>query len=247
MKPGKKIIFIFFISILILSMLPVTSCRVIKQAGSYIRYSILKKINKEVDILDIEEEIVLPEPVTDSNVSLEEALEIRRSIRDFSETDIELDKISQLLWAGQGITQEISGYRTSPSAGALYPLDLYLIKEDGLYHYQPVGHRLEKLIHDDLRKKLSKYCLDQSSVSEAPVSIIITAVYERTTVKYGERGLRYVHMEAGHSCQNILLQAAALGLGAVPVGAFYDDPIKKLLDLPSFYAVLYVIPVGYPE
>ncbi len=247
MKPGKKIIFIFFISILILSMLPFTSCRAAKQAISYIRYSIFKKINTEVDILYIEEEIALPEPVTESNFSLEEALEQRRSIRDFSEIDLELDKISQLLWAGQGITQEISGYRASPSAGALYPLDLFLIKEDGAYHYRPAGHRLEKLTRDDLRKKLSEYCLDQSFVSEAPVSIIITAVYERTTARYGERGIRYVHMEAGHSCQNILLQAAALGLGAVPVGAFYDDSIKKLLDLPSCYMVLYVIPVGYPE
>ncbi len=223
------------------------SCRVTKQTGSYIKYNILKKTNKEVDILNIEEEVILPEPVTESNVSLEEALNKRRSIRDFSETGLELDKISQLLWAGQGITQKISGYRTSPSAGALYPLDLFLIKEDGAYHYQPVGHRLERLIRDDIRKELSKSCLDQSFVSEAPVSIIITAVYERTTVKYGERGIRYVHMEAGHSCQNILLQATALGLGAVPVGAFYDDSIKKLLDLPTYYTVLYVIPVGFPE
>jgi len=121
------------------------------------------------------------------------------------------------------------------------------VKSDGAFHYEPEEHKLEKLLSGDLREKLAEGSLFQGFIAIAPASIVITAVYERTTVKYGDRGIRYVHMEAGHCCQNILLQAVALGLGAVPVGAFDDDYIQNLLNIPSDYTVLYVIPLGYPE
>jgi len=193
------------------------------------------------------EEIMLPEPRLKSDYSLEEALAKRRSIRDFSDKEIEIEKISQLLWAAQGITRKTTGGRTAPSAGALYPMEVFIIMSDGAYHYLPQKHELMKISSEDLRQKLSAACLFQQSVSDAAVDIVLTAAYERTTVKYGERGIRYVHIEAGHVCQNILLTAVTLDLGAVPVGAFDDSTVQKLLNLPSNYMPLYVIPVGYPE
>ena len=193
------------------------------------------------------EEIMLPQPKLESDVSLEETLSNRRSVRSFSSKELSLDQISQILWAAQGITRESTGYRTSPSAGALYPLEIFLLKSDGLFRYIPDGHKILKLSPDDLRLDLIPGVLFQEFIAEAPVNIIITAVYERTTAKYGDRGIQYVHMEAGHSCQNILLQATALGLGAVPVGAFNDSYIQDLLNLPGDYVPLYVVPVGYPK
>lgn len=193
------------------------------------------------------EEIILPQPELEGKISLEEALKSRRSVRNFSSKKLSMDQISQILWAAQGITQESTGFRTSPSAGALYPLEIFLLKSDGVFHYIPDGHKIIKLSSDDLRPNLIQGVLFQGFVAEAPVNIIITAVYERTTAKYGNRGIRYVHLEAGHSCQNILLQAAALGLGAVPVGAFDDSYIQDLLDLPRDHIPLYIIPIGYPE
>lgn len=230
------------------------SCEKIDDIGSYISYTIkekleiTKKAEKEKN-KDLEEgeEIMLPQPKLESTVSLEEAINGRRSIRSFSSEELSLDEISQLLWAAQGISQKSTGFRTTPSAGALYPLEIFLVKSDGVFHYIPDGHKLVKLDSDDLRSNLMKACLFQSFVAEAPVDIIITAIYERTTIKYGKRGIRYVHLEAGHACQNILLQATALGLGAVSVGAFDDSYIQKLLKLPNDYIPLYVVPTGYPE
>ena len=193
------------------------------------------------------EEVSLPEPALSGTVSLEESLFKRRSIRDFRNKEIEIEKISQLLWAAQGITKENSGFRTAPSAGALYPLDIFVIKKDGLFHYIPAENILMKMNKDDLRQRLYEACLYQSSVAEADINFVITAVYDRTTVKYGERGIRYVHLEAGHACQNILLEAVALGLGAVPIGAFEDSKINAIMKLKEDYVPLYVIPVGYPE
>jgi SagB-type dehydrogenase family enzyme len=206
------------------------------------------KIQDQVGKTDGEsEEIMLPDPKLKGSISLEEALKIRRSIRDFSEKDLTLEDISQILWAAQGITEESLGFRTAPSAGALYPLELFVVKSDGLFHYVAEEHKLEKLSSQDLRQKLMKASLFQESISTAPIDIVITAIYERTTAKYGERGIRYVHIEAGHACQNILLQAAALQLGAVPIGAFSDDEVQKVLNLPAAYKPLYVIPVGHPR
>ena len=253
-KSKKNLSMLLLVIILIVSaagIFTLSSCQTIEQVRSYIGYN----LEREVDSGDINsglsslegEEIMLPEPNLNSDFSLVEALEKRRSVRNFSERELGLDQISQILWAAQGITQKATGYRTTPSAGALYPLEIFLVKSDGAFHYEPEEHKLEKLLSGDLREKLAEGSLFQGFIATAPASIVITAVYERTTVKYGDRGIRYAHMEAGHCCQNILLQAVALGLGAVSVGAFDDDYIQNLLNLPSDYKILYVIPVGYPE
>ncbi|GAG74585.1 unnamed protein product [marine sediment metagenome] len=189
---------------------------------------------KEIENTGFEEIIDLPEPKIKGEMSLEEAIKDRRSIRSFDEKDLNLEQISQLLWAAQGITDE-RGHRASPSAGALYPLELYIVKKDGAYHYIPEGHKLEMILKGDLRKKLKDACLGQQWIEEAPINIVITGIYERTTVKYGERGIRYVHLEAGHACQNILLQSISLGLGAIPVGGFHDREVQEILNLEENY------------
>jgi SagB-type dehydrogenase family enzyme len=195
--------------------------------------------------------ITLPEPVYDSETSLEEALLARRSVRDFNEEPVTLQQLSQLLWAGQGITDP-SGKRTAPSAGALYPLKLYVVAgnvEDlaaGIYEYEPETHTLVKTMDGDQRSSLAQAALGQTCVQQGAIDIVITAIYEITTVKYGERGIRYVHMEAGHAAQNICLEAVALGLGAVTVGAFDDDGVQQVLELPEDEVPLYIIPMGNP-
>jgi len=195
------------------------------------------------------EYIELPEPRLKSNVSLEEALHARRSIREYSDTPLTLAEVSQLLWAAQGVTAEWGG-RTAPSAGGLYPLELYLAAGNveklaaGVYHYQPENHALNSLKDTDIRAELSRASLHQTWVKESAINIVIAAVYERTTVKYGERGIKYVHMEAGHAAQNLYLQATALGLGMVTVGAFHDEQVKEVMAMPDNANPLYVIPVG---
>jgi SagB-type dehydrogenase family enzyme len=193
--------------------------------------------------------IKLPEPRYDSDVSLEQSLLERRSIRDYSGQPLTLQEISQLTWAAQGLTDP-RGFRTAPSAGGLYPLELYIVVGDvedlaaGVYRFQPDGHQLVKTADGDKRAELAQAALEQEWVEEGAVDFVFTAVYERTTGKYGQRGIRYVHMEAGHAAQNLCLQATALGLGAVTIGAFYDKEVSQLLNLPADEEPLYVIPVG---
>ncbi len=189
----------------------------------------------------------LPEPMTSGTVSLETALQNRRSRRDFTSQELNPSEISQLLWAAQGITDP-RGFRTAPSAGALYPLELYTVTADGVFHYLPQEHALEVIKGGNLRAPLHDAALGQDPVMEAPFVMVITAVYERTQVKYGpELSPRYVHLEAGHAAQNVLLQAAALDLGAVPIGAFYDAEVQAILGLPEDHEPLYLIPIGHPE
>jgi SagB-type dehydrogenase family enzyme len=198
--------------------------------------------------------IALPDPRLKGEMSLEEAILQRRSRRDFRDLPLTLGEISQVLWAAQGITDE-TGLRAAPSAGALYPLDLYLVvgKEgveglgEGVYHYLPQGHSLELTLEGDVRQALARLSLQQMSIAEAPLSLLITAEYERTTGKYGDRGVRYVHMEAGHAGQNVYLQAEALGLGTVTIGAFQDEEISEALNLPLGYSPLYVMPIGHAQ
>lgn len=191
--------------------------------------------------------IALPTPRMTGEMSLEEALLKRRSVRAFTSQPLTLEEISQLLWAAQGITSDWGG-RTAPSAGALYPLELYVATPDGFTHYVPQGHRLEVRSGEDLRARLWAVSLMQSAVQEAPAVIVVTAVHARTEAKYGaQRSPRYVHLEAGHAAQNILLQAVALNLGAVPIGAFLDDQVQAVLSLPSDHRPLYLIPVGHPK
>jgi SagB-type dehydrogenase family enzyme len=205
-------------------------------------------INQEIAMAKYKE-IPLPAPVTKGKISLEEAILKRRSQRNFAPKDLSQQVISQLLWAAQGITAKQWGYsfRAAPSAGALYPMEIYLLSKDGLFHYLTEAHKLEVLNENDLRAALADCAWGQEAVSEAAVDLVICAVYSRVTAKYGQRGIRYVHIEAGHVAQNIHLQAVALGLGSVPIGAFSDEQVKKALSLPKEHEPLYIIPVGYSK
>ncbi|MBL7183207.1 MAG: SagB/ThcOx family dehydrogenase [Anaerolineae bacterium] len=191
-------------------------------------------------------EMALPKPRLQGELSLEETLAQRRSVRSFTEEKLTLEEISQLLWAAQGLTAAWGG-RTAPSAGALYPLEVYVATANGLYHYVPQGHKVIIESQDDLRLGLWEAGLKQDAIRDAAAVFVITAVYERTAKKYGGRAERYVKLEAGHACQNILLQAVALRLGAVPIGAFYDDQVQAALSLPPDHQPLYLIPVGHPR
>lgn len=188
--------------------------------------------------------IILPKPDLNGTLSLEEALANRRSVRDYSDKPLTIEEIGQLLWAAQGIT-DTSGHRTAPSAGALYPLEIYVLLPDGFFHYIPAEHHLVLQKPGDLRTRLHTAALQQDSILNAPAIFVITAVYARTESKYGkERSPRYVHLEAGHAAQNLLLQAVALDLGAVPIGAFLNDQVIEVLSLPDDHKPQYLIPVG---
>lgn len=189
--------------------------------------------------------IELPAPRTTGELSLEEALSARRSVRDFTSEELTLEELAQLLWSAQGITAPWGG-RTAPSAGALYPLEVYFATSEGLLHYRPDGHRAEPLTTSDLRAALAEAAGGQGAVADAPAVLIITAVPARTEAKYGDRAERYVQLEAGHAAQNVLLQAVALGLGGVPMGAFSDEGVARVLGLPRGEVALYLIPVGHP-
>jgi len=189
--------------------------------------------------------VPLPEPKLKGAVSLEEALARRRSSRSFVDRPLTLDQLSQLAWSAQGITDKRRGLRTAPSAGALYPLELYFVTRDAAYHYVPADHRFEVHRAGDLRPGLAEAALGQQCVRDAGVDVVICAVFSRTTGKYGNRGKMYVHMEAGHVGQNLLLEATALGLGHVPVGAFRDGEVSKALDLPAQHEPLYIISIGH--
>jgi SagB-type dehydrogenase family enzyme len=199
--------------------------------------------------------VELPSPETTGTMSVEEAIQRRRSIRSYTDEPLSLQDVSQLVWAAQGITDPARKFRAAPSAGATYPLEVYVVVgnncvtglAEGLYRYDPYEHRLEYILKGDLRSSLAEAALGQSWVREAPINIVIAAVYERTTSRYGERGIRYVHMEAGHVGQNLYLQAVARGLCMVVVGAFYDDQVQGLLQLPTDQEPLYIIPIGHPR
>jgi SagB-type dehydrogenase family enzyme len=195
------------------------------------------------------EPVRLPEPRSKSGTSVEEALLKRRSVCEYSKSTLTLPQVSQLLWSAQGITGQ-DGSRTAPSAGALFPLEVYLVVghvdglSSGIYKYEPHGHELTLVASGDKRKVLYRAALEQESVRDGAAAIIIAALYERTTRKYGERGIRYVHMEAGHAAQNVYLQASSLNLGTVVIGAFQDELVKKVLQMSNKESPLYIMPVG---
>ncbi len=195
--------------------------------------------------------ISLPAPRQESGFSLERALRERRSVREFSKAALTQEEISQLLWAAQGITGR-GGLRTAPSAGALYPLELYLVVgavsglDPGVYKYVPAGHKLMKAMAGDLHRQLAAAALGQDSVADAAAVLVFTAVEKRTARKYGSRASRYVHIETGHAAQNVFLQATALGLATVVVGAFDDEKVGEVLNLPSGETPLYLMPLGRP-
>jgi SagB-type dehydrogenase family enzyme len=206
----------------------------------------------ETEDAQTEEGINLPAPTLDGGTSIEASLLSRRSVRHFIGSGLTLNALSQLLWAAQGVTDP-RGFRTAPSAGALYPLEITVVAGhvsglgQGVYRYDPDGHALVKTGDRDRREALWRAALEQPPVRYAPLVVVFCGVYERTTRKYGERGIRYVHMEAGHAAQNVSLQAVSLGLGTVPIGAFRDEQVKSTLGLKSDESPLYLLPVGALE
>ena len=195
--------------------------------------------------------VALPDPGKTGPLSVEEAISRRRSVRGFRDAPVLLGELSQLLWAAQGITGSDGVRRAAPSAGAKYPLELFVVAggvdglSPGVYHYLPVTHSLKIVRRGDLRSGLCDEALSQEWVEEAALDIVIAAVYERTKEKYGERGVRYVHMEVGAVAENVYLQAETLGLGTTFVGAFSDEGVKKLLRIDA--EPLGIMPVGVPQ
>lgn len=199
-------------------------------------------------------QIQLPPPSQEGGLSLEATIARRRSVRHFSSVAIYQSQLSQLLWAAQGISDSRSKLRTVPSAGAGYPLEVFVVcglncvedLAEGIYHYDVNSHSLTRHYEDDVRSELAGAALNQAFINQAPVDIVICAVYERTAMRYGDRGERYVHMEVGHVGQNIYLQATALGLGTVAIGAFNDEQVISVLRLDEPLKPLYIMPVGKP-
>ncbi len=188
--------------------------------------------------------IKLPEPgFTDR--SIEECIAHRRSIRSYKKNvELSADQLSLLLWAAQGITDKTRGFRAVPSAGATYPLELFIAMKDGLYQYIPESHSLKSIKKKDVRRLIANAALNQMFIADASVVVVITAIFERTTIRYGKRGGQYVHNEAGHCAQNLHLMAVALGLGSVPVGAFNEEKVKQELELNNEFP-LYIVPIGH--
>jgi SagB-type dehydrogenase family enzyme len=197
------------------------------------------------------EAMKLPEANRDGKVSLEKAILERRSVREFRDAPLALAELAQLLWAAQGTTSP-SGYRTVPSAGALYPLEIFVLagKVDGLspgvYRYGPKNHDLTRTGEGDRRADLCASALNQAPIRRAPAVLVISAFFERTTSKYGERGIRYVHMESGNASQNISLEAVSLGLGTVVIGAFNDKAVKNVVGIGAGEPLL-IMPIGNPS
>jgi len=195
----------------------------------------------------------LPKPKINGEVSLETAIKRRRTVRSFTSRPLSLEQCSQLFWAAQGITEDRGFKRAAPSGGALYPMDIYAVVgencvkglKSGVYHYDPNGHAVSLVSEGDLRNKVASAALSQIWIATAPLNILITAEYYRITGKYGKRGFRYAIIEAGHIGQNILLQSEAMGLGAGVVGAFKDKKIGQVINIPSSYEPLLILPVGY--
>jgi SagB-type dehydrogenase family enzyme len=197
--------------------------------------------------------IKLPSPITRGKLSLEQAISKRRSVRRFKDEPLSLEQLSQLLWSAQGTTGT-GGGRATPSAGSTYPLEIFIVVGEhgieiltaGIYHYDVDNHSLSLYQTGDLRQKLADTALGQSFIAKCPADMIICAIHPRTAYRYGRRGERYVHMEVGHVGQNVSLQAVALGLGTVMVGAFDDEEVTKVLKLEEQIKPLYIIPMGRP-
>ncbi|MFH1831874.1 MAG: SagB/ThcOx family dehydrogenase [bacterium] len=191
----------------------------------------------------------LPQVLFRGNISLEQAIKDRRSVRTYAPDPLTLSQISQLVWACQGITGS-HNLRAAPSAGGLYPLEIYVVagKVDGfvpaIYKYRPAKHDLFRLINGDQRAELSQAALGQACVLDAPISLVVCGVQARLTAKYGQRARQYMDMEVGCVAQNAYLQATVLGLGTVFVGAFDDDRVKKVLNLTEDEVPLCILPVG---
>ncbi len=199
-------------------------------------------------------QIYLPAPGQKRTVTLEEAIVQRRSIRDYSHEPLSQSQLSQILWSAQGITDMRRKRRAVPSAGATYPLEIFVVCgrdgvaeiADGIYHYNIDNHSLNLQHKGDVRPELARAALNQEFIYEAPIAIVICALYERTAIRYGSRGERYVHIEVGHAGQNIYLQATTLGLATVAIGAFHDEQVSEVIRLDKQIKPLYIMSVGRP-
>jgi len=190
----------------------------------------------------------LPDPDVEGKVPLERAIARRRSVRSYDpETDLSLEEIGQILWAAQGVTDPRYGFRAVPSAGATFPLETFCALPEGLFQYLPHEHSLRKVLDKDIRRELAAAALGQWFIADAPMTLIFCAIPERTTGRYGSRGVRYIHFEVGHAAQNVHLQAVALGFGSVAVGAFDDAEVARVMNLPPDLKPLYMVPVGRPK
>jgi SagB-type dehydrogenase family enzyme len=204
-----------------------------------------------VKVLDRTTRVKFSEPRQHGNVPIEHCIRWRRSVRGFHDRKLTEDELGQLLWAAQGITAA-DGKRAVSSAGALYPLELYAAcgnvgeLPSGVYHYSPEHHELRFVAAGHQREKLVEAARGQEWIASAPAVVCIAAAFERTTVKYGNRGRGYVYMEAGHAAESLMLQAAALGLATTMVGAFGDDEVAHLLHLAPNETPLCLLPVGAP-
>jgi SagB-type dehydrogenase family enzyme len=198
---------------------------------------------------DTPKRLKLPKPALDGNISLEAAINHRRSIRSYQTAPLTIPEVGQLLWSAQGITGS-QGFRAAPSAGALYPIEMFVVVGDviglspGVYRYIPEGHKLHKILLEDVRIKIWKSSLRQEPLKSAPITLVFTVVYQRTLQKYGDRGHRYAHIEVGHAAQNVYLQCESLGLGGVVIGAFQDQEIREILGLSRTRHPLLIMPVG---
>ncbi len=240
MKKLKQSHIVYLISFLILAiiiMLSLFACKT-ESANS--------ATNSTADV------IKLSKPIFSSNTSIESALLLRRSIRSYKNAPLTLQEISQLLWSAQGISDSSSGfrYRTAPSAGGLYPLEIYVVVGNvtdlmnGIYKYRPITHDLKKIAEGDKRTELCNVALGQTPIQTAPVVIVFSAVFERTSIKYGSRAERYIYMEVGHAAENLYLQCVSLGLGTVAIGAFTDSGVKATMNMPDNESPVYIMPVG---
>jgi SagB-type dehydrogenase family enzyme len=218
-------------------------------------------IPMERETVIVGDTVYLPLPRKTTNVTVEEAILWRRSIREYTSQPLTIHHLSMLLWAAYGVTETRWGLRASPSAGATYPLEIYVVVKDrgvvledgsyleaGIYKYHVYTHTLKLVKKGDYTEDLYRAALNQEWVRDAAINIVVTAVFERTTRIYGERGrVRYVPMEVGHLGQNVYLMATAMELGTVVIGAFYDDEVSKILSAPPEEVPMYIIPVGIPK
>lgn len=189
----------------------------------------------------------LPAPSATGKVPLEKAIARRRSVRAYTSEALTAREMAQLCWAGQGITEPREGLRAAPSAGALYPIELFVATADGVGHYRPRDHTLAAHLDEDVRPRLQRASLDQEMISQAAACFAIAAVVSRVASRYGEFAEEYTLIEVGHVAQNMLLEAEALGLAGVPVGAFDEKKIAAVLDLPRNHRVFYLLPIGHPS
>lgn len=193
-----------------------------------------------------EDVIKLPAVHAEGGASLDATLAHRRSAREFATTAVDRAQLAQLLWAAQGITDRDGG-RTAPSAGAIYPLTVYVVDQDGVWRYRPHDHALERVRSGNRGRHLARAALGQEAVRRAPLRLVITAAIWRSTAKYRDRAERYATLEAGHVAQNVLLECAALGLAAVPIGAFDDADVRHVLGFSWDETPLYILAIGHPR